>query len=304
VKILLTGGDGFTGRYLAAAARAAGHDVALLRADVTDPVALAAGLRDGDADAVIHLAGIAHPNHRDTLAFYRVNALGTANLLDALAATGHRPRVVVASSAAVYAPPVEDRIAETHPTAPGGHYGMSKLLAERLALDHPSGLRIVIARPFNYTGPGQSIDFVIPKLIAHYARRAPSIALGNDVEREFNDVHDVAAAYLLLAEAGEPGGIYNLCSGRGHALGAVLEALGDATLHRPGIVVDPALIRANEAKRIVGDPGRLQALARREGRLLPATPLTATLSRMLAAYADQERSEIRGASRSESGTSR
>jgi len=71
---------------------------------------------------------------------------------------------------------------------------MSKLAMEYMARTYAVRLPLVITRLFNFTGPGQDVNFVIPKLVEHFAQRAPSIALGNlDVEHEFNDVQSVCA---------------------------------------------------------------------------------------------------------------
>ena len=284
-------------------AQGRGHQVAHLTADLTDPEAVARALPDGDVDAIIHLAGIAYARHGEPLDFYRVNTLGTGTLLSALAAAGHRPRrVVLSSSAAVYRTGGDAPLDERAPTDPRTHYGMSKLLMERLAQEQAERFAIVIARPFNYTGPGQAEHFLIPKLVAHHARRAARIALGDDVEREFNDVMDVAEAYLCLAEAGEAGETYNVCSGHAHALADVLAALAGMTTHQPEIVIDPTLVRPGEPRRVVGDPRKLHALYAAAGIPIPATPLAATLSRMLAVA--QAPNEICGVSFSDSGTSR
>jgi len=120
-------------------------------------------------------------------------------------------------------------------------------------------LPLVITRPFNYTGPGQGIDFVIPKLVDHFRRRAPSVRLGNlHVQREYNDVRFVCDAYLRLLQDAPPG-TYNVCTGVTYDFNAVLGALQDITGHSLQVNVDPALVRANEVHRLCGDPARLNA---------------------------------------------
>lgn len=260
MRIALTGGGGFTGRHLAQAAQRAGHEVMCLRSDITDSLVLAAEVADVQPDAVVHLAGIAFVGHENNRAFYDVNLFGTLNLLDALSKCASPPRrVLLASSANVYGNRGDAPMREDQPPAPVNHYAMSKLAMEHMALTYFSKLPLVIARPFNYTGPGQSTSFVIPKLVDHFRRRAPSVPMGNlHVEREYNDVRFVCEAYLRLLEHGQPGEVYNVCTGAPHNFLEVISTLERLTGHQLRVEVDPALVRANEVDRLCGDPSRLR----------------------------------------------
>lgn len=262
MRILLTGSAGFTGHHFRVRAEAAGHEVVPLTADLTDRPALAAEVARAEADAVVHLAGIAFVGHADNAAFYAVNTVGTTNLLQCLVAetaSAVQPRVLIASSANVYGNCERSPISEEQAPAPVNHYAASKLAMEHMALTYTDRLPVVIVRPFNYTGPGQSPSFLIPKLVDHFARRAPVIELGNlHVEREFNDVRMVTEAYLRLLDAGEPGQTYNVCSGHPYSLHSVLERLTQLTDHRPEIRVNPNFVRSNEVHRLCGDPTKLK----------------------------------------------
>jgi nucleoside-diphosphate-sugar epimerase len=120
-------------------------------------------------------------------------------------------------------------------------------------------LPLLITRPFNYTGPGQGEQFVIPKLVSHFRRRAPSVTLGNlHVQREYNDVRFVCEAYLRLLEADHGRSTYNVCTGVTYDFNTVIGMLQDLTGHRIDVQVDPALVRANEVHRLCGDPSRLR----------------------------------------------
>jgi GDP-6-deoxy-D-talose 4-dehydrogenase len=285
LKILLTGADGFTGRVFAGMATTAGHRVVGLQANLTDALALREEVLREAPDSVLHLAAISFVGHADENAFYAVNVVGTTNLLAALAALPERPKkVVLASSANVYGNCIASPIAETEPAAPVNHYAMSKLAMEHMARNYADRLPIVIARPFNYTGPGQSIDFVIPKLVDHFAHRAPSIALGNlDVEREFNDVELVCSAYLTLINYGEPSETYNICSGQPHTLKHVIDTLSRIADHQLRVEINPAFMRANEVRRLCGNPAKLQKLVEAHGDALSSPSLEKTLKRMLLA---------------------
>lgn len=279
MRILLTGSDGFTGRHLTQRALAAGHEIVPLTADLRDPAAVQRDVAAAQADVVLHLAAIAFVAHADERAFYDVNLFGTLNLLSALSATARRPkRVLLASSANVYGNCENSPIAETQPPAPVNHYAMSKLAMEHMALAKAAALPLVVARPFNYTGPGQALDFVIPKLVDHFRRRAPTIALGNvHVEREYNDVRFTSEALLRLAQSGPAPATYNICTGVTHSIQQVIAQLEALTGHRIEVEVDPAFVRRNEIHRLCGDPARLQAACPR----LPAYSLTDTLAWML-----------------------
>ena len=285
MRILLTGADGFTGRFFSAQAVASGYEVLPLLADLTDCDALQKQVLQNAPDVVVHLAAISFVGHADDNAFYAVNVVGTTNLLAALAALPKRPRqVLLASSANIYGNSEASPITEDQPPAPVNHYAMSKLAMEHMARTYADRLPLVITRPFNYTGPGQDLNFVIPKLVEHFARRAPSISLGNlQVEREFNDVRMVCRAYLQLLQHGEPDQTYNVCSGQPYALQYVIDELTRITGHHIKVEVNPAFVRANEVHRLCGSPAKLQALLAAHGAKLHNPPLEDTLRRMLAA---------------------
>ena len=261
MKLLLTGAEGFTGRHFAAGARACGHEVVALQANLGDADALKAEVAQVAPEAVVHLAAISFVGHADASAFYNVNVIGTLNLLDALAALAHPPgRVLLASSANVYGNCEQSPITEAQPPAPVNHYAMSKLAMEHMARTYLDRLPLFFVRPFNYTGPGQAASFVIPKLVAHFARRAEAVELGNlDVEREFNDVRFVCEAYLQLLHKATPGEVYNICTGQPVTLKEVLALLSQITGHPLQVEVNPAFVRANEIHRLCGSPAKLDA---------------------------------------------
>ena len=283
MKIFLTGADGFTGRYFADRATAAGHDVIPMQADLTNREMLEREVLAVQPDVVVHLAAISFVGHADYSAFYAVNVVGTTNLLEALTRLPSAPhRVLLASSANIYGNSEQSPLAETQPPAPVNHYAMSKLAMEYMARTFFDRLNIVVARPFNYTGRGQDVNFVIPKLAKHFAERADRIALGNlDVEREFNDLQMVCDAYLYLMECGRPGEAYNVCSGQPHTLREVIRCFERLTNHRMDVEINPAFVRKNEVHRLCGSPDKLSALLRDCGFDMAFPPLESTLTRML-----------------------
>lgn len=285
MKILLTGAQGFTGRFFAERAKAAGHTICALQSDLTQSDSVRSEVVAIAPEAVVHLAAISFVGHANDAAFYAVNVVGTTNLLSALVQLPEAPkRVLLASSANIYGNTTQSPIHEGQSPAPVNHYGTSKLAMECMARNYTDRLKLVITRPFNYTGPGQDAHFLIPKLAMHFAARSPVIELGNlNVEREFNDVQMVCDAYLLLLACGEPGEAYNICSGRPHSLRQVVDILARMTSHSPRLEVNPAFVRANEVHRLCGDPSKLHALLAANGATLEEPALEETLARMLRA---------------------
>lgn len=257
--ILLTGASGFTGQHFKKMAELQGHHVLALQSDLNDTQAIETELRGKELDKVVHLAGLSFVGHADETALYQVNAVGTVGLLRLLK-TLKQPlsSILLASSANVYGNCDTSPISEAQPPAPVNHYAMSKLAMEHMARTLSEDLPLVQVRPFNYTGPGQSPNFLIPKLVDHFVRRAPEIELGNlHVEREFNDVRMVCDAYLSLLHHGVPGEVYNVCSGQPHTLQEVIAALEELTGHHIHVKVNPAFVRASEVRRLCGNPGKL-----------------------------------------------
>ncbi|WP_342617368.1 GDP-mannose 4,6-dehydratase [Rhodoferax sp. GW822-FHT02A01] len=283
MKILLTGANGFTGIHFANLARNSGHEIVPFDTDLTDQKGVLGAVLASAPDAVVHLAGIAFVGHSDDAAFYAVNVVGTCNLLAALTQLPRSPQcVLLASSANVYGNCISSPIVETQAPAPVNHYAASKLAMEHMALTYLDRLPVVIVRPFNYTGPGQHLNFVIPKLVDHFVRRASSVSLGNlHVEREFNDVSMVCEAYMSLLAFGAAGEVYNVCSGHPHDLAEVVKDLARLSGHALKVDVNPAFVRANELHRLSGCPDKLLTLLSSHGVSLRMPSLEETLIGML-----------------------
>lgn len=273
-RVLLTGSRGFTGRHLRTELESRGervlglinegepaHDEYL--ADLTDPDALARAVEAAKPDQVVHLGGIAFVAHDAPAAMYAINTIGTLNLLEALARLQHPPgRVILASTANVYGAAGDEPLDEATPTHPRSHYAASKLAMEAIAAVYADKLSCMVCRPFNYTGPGQAPHFLVPKIVDHFARRAPRIELGNlDVERDFLDVRTVASLYAdLLQCKNADGGVVNLCSGRAISLRAIISMLQAITGHDIEMVTNPDFVRGNDIRRLVGSNARLREL--------------------------------------------
>lgn len=271
MKALVTGISGFTGRYLQAELEAAGWEVVGLghaqdgaahaAIDLADADALGTFVEKTQPDAVIHLAAIAFVGHNDPAAFYDVNLVGTRNLLNAIANCSRTPSsVVLASSANIYGNTASGRLTESTPPNPANDYAVSKLAMEYMARLWMDKLPITIARPFNYTGVGQSESFLLPKIVSHFKRRAPVIELGNiDVWRDFSDVRAVAQAYRRLVETSPAGQTVNICSGEARSLRDALTLCSTISGHTLEVRVNPAFVRSNEVKSLCGSADALRA---------------------------------------------
>jgi nucleoside-diphosphate-sugar epimerase len=141
----------------------------------------------------------------------------------------------------------------------------------------------VVVRPFNYTGVGQAESFLIPKIVNHVRRRVPLIELGNlEVARDFSDVRTVVQCYQLLLEArAAVGQTFNVCSGRAWTLNEVLDMVREISGHSFEVRVNPAFVRQNEVKLLVGSTAKLEAAIGAQ----PAIALDDTLRWMLEARA-------------------
>lgn len=273
-RVLVTGIGGFTGRYVAAEFAAAGFGVVGLThadgvasanihaLDLCDREATLSAIAGLELDAVVHLAAISFVAHGDVDAIYRVNIAGTRNLLEALVRAAKRPRIVVlASSANIYGNAAVEPITEDTPPQPANDYAVSKLAMEHMARLWSDRLPIAVTRPFNYTGIGQSEQFLIPKIVNHYRNGSREIELGNiKVVRDFLDVRDVAHLYRSIVELAPAGATFNLCSGIGHSLEDVLDKVGELAGYRIGVRVNPAFVRANEVKRLIWSPRKISEL--------------------------------------------
>jgi GDP-4-dehydro-6-deoxy-D-mannose reductase len=283
VRALVTGASGFVGSYLLAALRerrfevlACGgvHDKGeFFPLDLCDVDAVRAAIDLARPDVIFHLA--AQTFVPDSLAApmrtYEVNVLGTAALTQAArdyAATGARaPRILFPSSAEVYGrrDPAEFPLTEALDLRPNNPYAASKAAAEAILLAESRCFRmdVVVARAFNHIGPGQSDRFVVASMAAQLARAAHEktpLLVGNlEASRDFLDVRDVVDAYLLLAERGERGEVYNVCSGNAVKIREVLGELIRIAHVPVEVREDPSRMRPLDTPLFVGDNRKLSA---------------------------------------------
>jgi nucleoside-diphosphate-sugar epimerase len=277
MKAFITGIDGFTGRYMAAELVQAGYDVfglspkqnvsmpnvrSVFACDLCDSVSLTNIVKEIQPDVVVHLAAISFVQHGDASEIYRVNLIGTRNLLDVLSRTCKSIKsVLIASSANVYGNTTGGSLDETTFAAPCNDYAVSKLAMEYMAKLFMDRLPIIITRPFNYTGVGQADNFLLPKIVSHVCRKADVIELGNiDVARDFSDVRVVVQYYRRLLESTNlQGETFNICSGQAYTLNQILSMIKEISSHAFEVNINPAFVRASEVKTLIGNPAKLHA---------------------------------------------
>jgi GDP-4-dehydro-6-deoxy-D-mannose reductase len=256
--------------------------------DITDEPEIVEAVVAAKPAALYHLAGAADVGGSwDTpTETFLANALGTLNVLQASREAGAE-RVLAVSSADVYGRVTEDDLPlrETQPLRPVSPYAASKVAADALAQQAWLGQRlpVVRVRAFNHLGPGQSDRFVAPSLAARIARNerdgGDEVPIGNmSPRRDVTDVRDVVRAYRLLIEHGEPGEVYNVCSGRAVSVKEIAHLLLGMAERPMRLLSDPTLRRPVDIPVLVGDNTRL---ARATG-WSPRIPLEETLADVLA----------------------
>jgi GDP-4-dehydro-6-deoxy-D-mannose reductase len=235
--------------------------------DLLDRERVRAAVRDLRPTAVYHCAGLPHvaESWSDTAQPLRSNVLATHHVLDALRRADVACRVLITGSAAVYAPSLQPLTEDDLVTA-SSPYALSKLAQEQLGLRAVTedGLGVIVTRSFNHTGARQTPAFVAPSIARQIAliergSQDPVIRVGNlDTQRDLSDVRDVVRAYSGLMKSGTPGTVYNVASGVGHTIGAILDTLLARARVPVRIETDPARLRPHDALALIGNPTRLK----------------------------------------------
>ncbi len=279
--VLVTGAAGFAGGHLlehlsgstelvAWSRGEAPPDLAALarwqRVDVLDREQVTAAMHDLRPDWIFHCAGLPHVGESwaDTAAPLAVNVLGTHRVIDAAARLNRACRILVTGSAQVYASSAEP-IDEDHTLAPASPYALSKLAQEQLALREASdSVEVIVARSFNHTGPRQKPAFLAPSVARQIAQIErgeiePVLKVGNlDPRRDILDVRDAVRAYVELINKAKAGTVYNVASGMGRPVRAIVDALVARARVPIRLEQDPARVRASDVPILVGNPRRLR----------------------------------------------
>lgn len=271
MRAVITGAAGFVGRHLSEHLAGEGDDVVAVDRDhdITELDSLTETFAQAGPDVVYHLAALSHvgASWDDPADVLRVNVLGTNSVLSAARRAAPQATVLVVSSAEVYGVvvPEELPLTERAELRPGSPYAASKAAAEIVAGQAARGFgqRVVIARPFNHIGPGQSASFFVPAIARRLveARRSGTrrVTIGNlSARRDFTDVRDVVRAYRLLARCGASGVVYNVCSGADVSVAEVAETLRGLVYPEAEFVEDASLVRPLDIPVLRGDSTRLR----------------------------------------------
>ena len=297
MKALVTGADGFVGRWLTEHLEASGDQVwrATRRGrardgrervvELTDAASVAALVEWAQPDAIYHLAAVAFgPDAAGDVGHaIDVTVRGTAFLLEAAAEAPQEPLVMIPSSAEVYGRGEADApVVESLLPTPVNVYGATKLGQEAVALAYHrlNRVRVVVARAFNHIGPGQRESFVVPSFAGQLAEIAahgtePVLRVGNlEARRDFSDVRDVVRAYRLLVVGDHAGEPVNVASGQAVSIRTIVDRLVALSGLTVDIAVDPSRLRTSDLPVVVGDTNRLRSLTGWQ----PEIPLERTLS--------------------------
>lgn len=276
-RALVTGASGFVGAYLIQNLLTHGYEVIAgvhgpedrmppgcrrVELDVTDRQTLGKAIAGTQPDEVYHLAGLSRPASGAVEEFHGVNFGGALNLLESVREHAPEAGVLLVGSAYAYGK-VDHPIAETQPLEPVNHYGVSKAAAEMLGRVYVlEGLRVIMARPFNHSGPGQSPDFVLPSLVRQFAeikagKQEPVVRLGNlDSVRDLSDARDIVGGYRLALRRGRSGEAYNFGSGRGMTVKEIYETVLQEAEVEVNLVTEPARQRPADIPFLVADASK------------------------------------------------
>jgi GDP-4-dehydro-6-deoxy-D-mannose reductase len=296
-RALVLGATGFLGRHVAAmlvnhgwfvcgAGRGESPDgwpYDWVSCDLLSAPGVLEAVRTTEPDVIFHSAGAALDDFDQLLA---VHVAGTARLLDAVRASGRPARVVVVGSAAEYGNVAagELPVQETLPPRPVSRYGVAKAAQTLVALC--PGSEALVARVFNLCGPDEPRSLVCGAFAAQIVElertgRGGVIAVGDlSADRDFVDVRDAASALIALAEHGDAGEAYNVCSGTATPIRDVLSLLSGEAQVPVEARFDPRRAARPQVPRMVGSAGKLTSVT----GWAPTIPLAHTLAELLATY--------------------
>jgi GDP-4-dehydro-6-deoxy-D-mannose reductase len=227
-------------------------------------------LEQAQPDVVFHLAAqpLVSASHRDPWGTLEINIRVQLNVLEGVSRVNPQCGVLVVGSGEEYGlvSPEDLPIDEDTPLRPLSAYAVSKVAQDLLGLQYhlTHKLRVVRVRPFNHIGPRQRLGFVAPDFASQIAEaelglRPPVIEVGNlDTRRDFSDVRDVVRAYVSLITSGESGQVYNVGSGKAHAVRDVLEILMAKSTVPIDVQSDPQRMRPSDVPEAVSDVTRIR----------------------------------------------
>ncbi len=270
MKVFITGANGFVGHWLMEWLTSCGDEVYCLPSDVdiNDEDRLEKEVEKVSPDAFYHLAALSHVGDSwgNPKAVFKVNALGTLNVTEVLKRACPSARLLLVSSAEVYGKvsEIDLPITESLDIKPSTPYAASKVAAEYIGLQAATtGLDVVIVRPFNHVGPGQSDKFVVAalakRIIEAKKLNKGYISVGNlSSKRDYTDVRSVVKCYRQLITGGKTGEIYNVCSGIARSVSDIAFRLMELAGVTIEFRIDQNLARGSDVPVLVGDATKVR----------------------------------------------
>lgn len=315
-KILITGSTGFAGSHLAKYLTSHTNDnvfgtyfsekslvnvekirdkIKLIKIDLTKSDDVLSLIHDIKPEQIFHLAafpwvGISYEKPLETIIN---NVSCELTILEAVRKSNlTNCRILVISSADVYGNVTANDVPidEETPFRPTSTYAVSKITQDFLALQYHNsyGLPIIRARPFNHIGPRQGLGFVVADfakkvVLIEKGKHARVLTVGDlTAKRDFTDVRDMVAAYVLLMEKGKSGDVYNIGSGKSHKIENILNMLLSLSKAKITVRIDKSLFRPGEALERVCDNRKFVKLTNWK----PTIPLEQTLQDILDYWRD------------------
>jgi nucleoside-diphosphate-sugar epimerase len=271
-SIFITGADGFTGKHLilklsqigfkiygTKSAKKTYNNDGIFPLDILNKNELKNIIKKCNPDYIIHFAAISFVNDNDHNLIYNTNIIGTNNLFQAMDEIDLNPlKVILSSSANIYGNTDLNFIDEFVLPNPSNPYAVSKLGMEYVANIWKERFPIIITRPFNYTGLGQSSNFLIMKIVMHFQQKCNTIELGNIyVERDYSDVRRVTEAYSKLILSNKVNETYNICSEKSYSILDIFNLMENISNHSIEIKINTELKRTNEIFKLRGSCKKL-----------------------------------------------
>ena len=265
VRVLVLGSRGFTGRHLCNRLHS-NPSVTVFEAsdygvDLRRPATVQRCLAETRPEVVVNLAAVSFVGGSDYKGIYDVNAFGHLNLLKELKHSGFAGRLIFASSANIYGNNTPTTITEQLSPNPVNHYSCSKVLAENFCTMFRDQFEIIVVRPFSCIGVGQKPHFLVPKIVQHFRERQPFIELGNiDVERDFSDIRDIAANYMLLIHTDKKCDVVHFCSNETYSIKQIISMLEEISNHKIDVRMNPQCGREKDLLYQRGSDTRVLSL--------------------------------------------
>lgn len=287
MRILITGANGFVGRYLERELVSRNHEVFLgvkqidetedirrvqrsVEINILDKEQVKSTIAFIKPDVIVHLAAQSNVMHswNDPTYTLTTNIIGTLNIVEVVGELLLSTKIITVGSSEEYGITAKytDKLTESSPCLPQNPYAISKFTAGEVAqqIAKKYQLNHIHIRPFNHFGPGQQEGFVVSDFASKIARIEAGLASNSikvgylEAERDFTDVRDIIHAYVLLIESDVPNGIYNIGSGISRSISEILVYLIELADVPINIEIDYDKYRISEVKKIVGDSTKIQ----------------------------------------------